>query len=112
MSFYPYSKIKSINLRPLLFTARFLGVISLLGFGLTTLLFSYLFFVDGLYAPANAENALFFLKPMVGISPINLVVSLWNSCFWGMIGSGIAAAVVSIEYKFTYEVKVNYRKSL
>lgn len=91
MKFYPYSTIESENLKPLLISARVLGFISYLLFVL-----ALLFAIYGIVSPTPLRNGLGSISifslysAFIGISSILLLAF-----------SGLCAAVVSCENKFT-----------
>ena len=101
MKFYPYSKIRSENLKPLLFAARSFGV---LGF----ILFALLIVVAGLGiaidqpATFNIGNAKGTMSGPGTTIPA-IVAAIWGGILSvGILAfSGLCAAVVSFDYKYT-----------
>ena len=99
MKLYPYSKIKTNNLAPLLFTARALGVISYLLAIITVFTGLYLTF-GGPGGTTDLGNGMTMTisrnyGPVVTLSVWGIVSSVCILAF-----SGLCAAVVSLENKF------------
>lgn len=102
MKFYPYSKIKTENLSTLLFTARFLGVLGYLFSLFTVLLWVSSFFL-GPRTFAGDPNGPIISATWSGARGIAWYLSLGtiSSALFFFVVSGLCAAVVSCEYKYT-----------
>lgn len=104
MKIYPYSKIETTHLKPLLISARVLGGLSyLLFFGALVIVAFGL--VSSMSGPVALEGG-HIVKMSTSASPfilIGLSVSVSAICL--LVFSGLCAAIVSCEYKFTSTVE-------
>lgn len=97
MKLYPYSKIRTENLKSLLLASRVLGVLSYILFIIT--------FCVGIFSvfggPTHLGNGMTMAGPSIMGPTIMILI-------WGIVSSvcvlafsGLCAAVVSCEHKFT-----------
>ncbi|GAB4195487.1 MAG: hypothetical protein Tsb002_28060 [Wenzhouxiangellaceae bacterium] len=102
MKFYPYSNLKSENLKPLLFATRLIGALSYLLFLASIILIIAIPFLGPEAITTDIGGAtMFFNTP--DYRGIAIIGSIWS-----VIGaitllslSGLYGAVVSCEYKYT-----------
>jgi hypothetical protein len=98
MKFYPFSKVTSVNLKPLLFVSRFFGVISYMLFFMAFMALIYGVFGDSGGQKDIGGGAMMSTPNYSGFS---LILSVWG-LFLGvcvLAFSGLCAAIVSIENK-------------
>ncbi|MCQ8877088.1 hypothetical protein NQT69_03420 [Pseudoalteromonas shioyasakiensis] len=100
MKFYPYSKIKTKNLSSLLFVSRALGVISYVLAISSVLIGLFLTFAGPGGTTELANGATMTISRSSGPA---IMISVWGivSSFCILAFSGLCAAVVSCEHKFT-----------
>ncbi|RUO19889.1 hypothetical protein [Aliidiomarina haloalkalitolerans] len=103
MKIYPYSRIKTVNLGPLLIAARLIGFISFILFAIAiTLMIVAPFLESGVITQdLGSGTTLTFTKP--NHTGLAIVASLWSvvSALATLAFSGLCAAVVSLEYTYT-----------
>jgi len=102
MKFYPYSNLKSENLKPLLFATRLIGILSYLLFVLTIFLILAIPFLGSEAITKDLGGAtMSFNTP--DNSGIAIIGSIWSivSAVSLLAFSGLCGAVVSCEYKYT-----------
>ncbi|MDV6315331.1 hypothetical protein [Idiomarina sp. HP20-50] len=102
MKFYPYSNLKSENLKPLLLATRLICISSYLLFLVTILLIIAIPFLGSESITKDLGGAtMSFTTP--DRSGVAIAGSLWSivSAFSLLAFSGLCAAVVSCEYKYT-----------
>lgn len=100
MKLYPYSKIKTVNLGGLLFTARLLGMLSY-ALAIMTVLTTLILTFGGPGGTTDLGNG----ATMTISRSYEPVITIF---VWGMVSSvcilafsGLCAAVVSFEHKFS-----------
>lgn len=100
MKLYPYSKIKTENLKGLLIASRILGVLSYILLIVTIFIGIYGVF-SGFGGTRDLGNGMTMTVP--NNSGPAIMVSIWGivSSVCVLAFSGLCAAVVSCEYKFT-----------
>lgn len=102
MKLYPYSTLKSENLKPLLFATRLIGVLSYLLFLITFFLIIAIPFLGSETMTKELGGAtMSFNTP--DNSGIAIIGSIWSvvSAVSLLFLSGLCGAVVSCEYKYT-----------
>ncbi|RUO38651.1 hypothetical protein CWE13_03115 [Aliidiomarina shirensis] len=102
MKFYPYSNLKSENLKPLLFSSRLICLLAYLLFAVTIFLIISIPFLGGETITRDMGGATMSFN-----TPDRSGVAILGS-IWSVVGalsllafSGLCAAVVSFEYKYT-----------
>ncbi|MCH1921640.1 hypothetical protein L9G15_19715 [Shewanella sp. A3A] len=103
MKFYPYSRLKSENLKPLLFATRLLAGGSYLSFLITFFLIIAIPFLgsEAITQDIGGGMTMSFRTPDdSGAAIIGSIFSLVNAVFL-LVLSGLCGAVVSFEYKYT-----------
>ncbi|MBQ4834505.1 hypothetical protein J8L70_14765 [Pseudoalteromonas sp. MMG010] len=98
MKLYPYAKIKTENLKGLLFASRVLAFLSY-AFLVVTVIVGIIGLMSGLGSNMSLGNGAILQSN--GISAI--MISMWGvACSVALLAfSGLCAAVVSCEYKYT-----------
>ena len=100
MKFYPYSKIRTENLKGLLIASRVLGVLSYILFIITVCIGIYGAF-GGSGGTTDLGNGM--TMTVASNSGPAIMISIWGivSSVCVLAFSGLCAAVVSCEHKFT-----------
>lgn len=100
MKLYPYSKIKTENLKGLLLASRVLGVLSYILFTITFCIGVYGALI-GSGGSTDLGNGITMTVP--DLSGPAIIISIWGlvSSVCVLAFSGLCAAVVSCEYKYT-----------
>jgi hypothetical protein len=103
MKLYPYSTIKTENLKGLLIASRVLGFLSYILFFIAICIGLFGVF-SNLGAPKDLGNGIVMSAPNAGL-PV-MIMSIWGavSAVCILAFSGLCAAVVSCEYKYTKSV--------
>jgi len=103
MKFYPYSKIETSNLKSLLVVARLLGALSYILI-VIAILITIVGFLTSFSQPIELEGGITATMPNLAGGAV--VMGLWVlvSSLFLLAFSGICAAVVSCENKFTSKV--------
>jgi hypothetical protein len=104
MKFYPYSKIRTENLKGLLIASRALGVLSYILF-ITTFCIGIYGILSGAGGTKDFGNGMTMTMPS-NTGPA-IIISIWGlvSSVCVLAFSGLCAAVVSCENKFTAAVE-------
>jgi len=100
MKLYPYSKIRTENLKSLLIASRVLGVLSYILFIITVCIGIY-GVISGSGGTTDLGNGITMNAP--SNSGPAIMISIWGivSSVCVLAFSGLCAAVVSCEFKFT-----------
>lgn len=100
MKLYPYSKIKTENLKGLLIASRALALLSYILFFITICIGLFSIF-SGFGGPRDLGNGIVMSAPSAN-APV-IFMSMWGviSSVCVLAFSGLCAAVVSCEYKYT-----------
>lgn len=102
MKVYPYSRLQSENLKPLLFSARVIGLLSYLLFAISIVLLIASLFMgpETINKPFGGATMSFTTPDYSGVA---IVGGLWSvaSALSLLAFSGLCAAVVSAEYHYT-----------
>ncbi|MDC9524215.1 hypothetical protein PSH54_01680 [Pseudoalteromonas sp. Angola-30] len=106
MKLYPYPTIKTENLKGLLIASRVLGFLSYILFFIAICIGLFGVF-SNLGAPKDLGNGIVMSAPNAGL-PV-MIMSIWGavsavSAVFILAFSGLCAAVVSCEYKYTKSV--------
>ena len=103
MKFYPYSGLKSNNLAPLLFASRLIAGLSYILFALMLLLFFAIPFVGSETIIKDLGGGITARSTTTDYTLGAVVGSIWSlvSAVLLLAFSGLCAAVVSFEYKYT-----------
>ena len=100
MKLYPYSRIRTENLKSLLIVSRVIAVIGYILLIISVCIGLYTLFASS-GGPVDIGSGVKIIEP--GISPSVILISIWGivSSLLVLAFSGLCAAVVSCEYKFT-----------
>ena len=103
MKLYPYSTIKTENLKGLLIASRVLGFLSYILFFIAICIGLFGVF-SNLGAPKDLGNGIVMSAPNAGL-PV-MIMSIWGavSAVCILAFSGLCAPIVSCEYKYTKSV--------
>jgi hypothetical protein len=101
MKLYPYSKITTENLKGLLIASRVLGVLSYMLFIITVCIGIYGAFISS-GGTTDLGNGMTMTAPNSSSGPA-VMIAIWGivSSVCVLAFSGLCAAVVSCEHKFT-----------
>ncbi|MEL4431334.1 hypothetical protein [Shewanella mangrovisoli] len=108
MKFYPYSRLKSENLKPLLFATRLLGIFSYLLFLTTFILIIAIPFLgsEAITKDLGGGITMSFSTPDTSGAAIIGSIGSLVSAISLLAFSGLCGAVVSCEYKYTKQIDI------